>query len=55
LRNDDKLWGKFAEDNPLKRVANVEDIADAVPILINDPHRFLNGNMFFVNGGGHLT
>lgn len=54
LENDDELWKKFAEQNPMKRVATVEDVADAVMIFINDPHRFLNGNLFFVNGGNHL-
>jgi NAD(P)-dependent dehydrogenase (short-subunit alcohol dehydrogenase family) len=52
--NNDELWKEFAETNPMKRVATVEDIADAVMIPINDPHRFFNGNFFYVNGGGHL-
>jgi len=54
LEKDDKLWRKFADNNPMKRVATTEDIADAVMVLINDPHKFLNGNFFFVNGGSHL-
>lgn len=54
LEKDDALWRKFAEENPMKRVTTVQDIADAVMILINDPHKFLNGNFFFVNGGNHL-
>lgn len=54
LEKDDELWRRFAEQNLMKRVATVEDVADAVIILINDPHRFLNGNFFFVNGGNHL-
>ena len=54
LENDDKLWKGFADRNPMKRVATVEDVADAVILLINDPHKFLNGNFLFVNGGSHL-
>jgi len=54
LEKDDDLWKSFADTNPLKRVATVEDVADAVMILINDPHRFLNGNLLYVNGGNHL-
>lgn len=54
LENDDALWKKFAQDNPMKRVTTVEDVADAVMIFINDPHKFLNGNFLFVNGGSHL-
>lgn len=54
LENDDKLWEGFADHNPMKRVATVEDVADAVIPLINDPHKFLNGNFLFVNGGNHL-
>ncbi|KKP58826.1 MAG: 3-ketoacyl-(acyl-carrier-protein) reductase [Microgenomates group bacterium GW2011_GWD1_33_9] len=53
-KNNDELWKKFAEENPFKRVATVEDIADATILLINDPHKFLNGNFLFVNGGSHL-
>lgn len=54
LINDDKLWEGFAESNPMKRVATVEDVADATILLINDPHKFLNGNFLYVNGGNHL-
>jgi glucose 1-dehydrogenase len=54
LEKDDGLWKRFAERNPMKRVTTPEDVADAAMLLINDPHRFLNGNFFFVNGGNHL-
>lgn len=54
LVHDDRLWQKFAAQNPMKRVATPPEIADAVLTLINDPHRFLNGNFLFVNGGSHL-
>ena len=54
LEKDDELWRSFAEANPMKRNATPEDVADAVLVLINDPHRFLNGNLLYVNGGNHL-
>lgn len=54
LKNDDKLWKSFADQNPLKRVTTVNDITDAIMFLINDPHKYINGNQFYVNGGGHL-
>jgi len=54
LEKDDQLWKNFAETNPMKRVTTTEDITDAVMLLINDPHKFLNGNFLFVSGGSHL-
>lgn len=54
LEKDDALWESFAKSNPMKRVTTTEDVADAVMLLINDPHKFMNGNFFYVNGGGHL-
>ncbi len=54
LEKDDELWKGFAENNPMKRIATPEDVADAAMVLINDPHRFLNGNLLYVNGGSHL-
>jgi NAD(P)-dependent dehydrogenase (short-subunit alcohol dehydrogenase family) len=53
--NDDALWREFSEKNPLGRVATPEDIAEAVWLLVNDPTRYLNGNVIYVNGGSHLT
>ena len=52
--NDDALWRDLAERNPLGRVATPEDIAEAVWVLVNDPSRYLNGNVIYVNGGSHL-
>ena len=54
LKNDDKFWKHFAEKNPMKRVTTFKDIADAVMLLINDPNKFINGNLFYVSGGSHL-
>ncbi len=53
-KTDDELWKNFAETNPMKRVTTPQEVADAVMILINDPHKYINGNFFYVNGGGHL-
>ena len=54
LEHDDKLWEEFGKSNPMGRLTTVEDVADAAMLLINDPHKFLNGNLLFVNGGNHL-
>lgn len=54
LKNDETLWKKFAERNPMKRTTTFEDITDAVMFFINDPRQYLNGNFLFVNGGNHL-
>jgi NAD(P)-dependent dehydrogenase (short-subunit alcohol dehydrogenase family) len=53
--NDDALWREFSAKNPLGRVATPEDIAEAVWVLVNDPTRYLNGNVIYVNGGSHLV
>ena len=54
-RNDDALWQELAEKNPLGRVATPHDIAEVVWMLVNDPTRYLNGNVVYVNGGSHLV
>jgi NAD(P)-dependent dehydrogenase (short-subunit alcohol dehydrogenase family) len=51
---DDQLWNNFAKQNPMKRVTTPEDVADTVMMLINDPHRYINGNLLYVDGGNHL-
>src|SRR5580700_1605445 len=50
--NTDELWEKFATENPLKRVATPEDVARACLSLTEDPGKFLNSNLLFVNGYG---
>ena len=52
--NDDGLWRQFSEENPLGRVATPYDIAEGVWMLVNDPTRYLNGNVLYVSGGSHL-
>lgn len=54
MSTDHSLWKRLADANPMGRVATVEDIANAVMYLINDPLKYLNGNFIFVNGGHHL-
>lgn len=50
--NTDVLWEKFAKENPLKRVATPADVARACLSLTEDPGKFLNSNLLFVNGYG---
>lgn len=54
-RYDSELWKKFAAQNPFSRVATAEEVADAIIPLVNDPHKFLNGNFLFVDGGSNWT
>ena len=53
--NDDALWREFAEKNPSGRVATPDDVAEVVRMLVNDPTRYLNGNVVYVTGGSHLA
>lgn len=50
----DEMWTNFAKKNPLGRVCTPEDIGKAVLMIVEDKTRFLNGNIIYVNGGGHL-
>jgi 3-oxoacyl-[acyl-carrier protein] reductase len=52
--DDDAMWDKFANGNPMGRVSTPEDIANSVMMLIDDKSMYLNGNFLFCNGGGHL-
>ncbi len=51
---DEEMWKGFANNNPMKRIPTVEDVAEATFMLINDPTGYLNGNFLYVNGGSHL-
>lgn len=53
--NDDALWRELSEKNPSGRVATPDDIAEAVWLLVDDPTRYLNGNVIYVDGGSHLV
>jgi NAD(P)-dependent dehydrogenase (short-subunit alcohol dehydrogenase family) len=40
---------------PLKRIAEPEEIADAIVYLSSDQARFITGETLSVNGGGLMT
>lgn len=50
----DKLWEELASKNPLGRVTTPEDIGYAAQMIVEDKSKFMNGNIIYVNGGGHL-
>lgn len=52
--DDIEMWKKIANDNPLGRTSNPEDIGKAVYLLTTDEAEFLNGNEIFINGGAHI-
>lgn len=52
--DDPEMWKSFAEGNPMGRVCTPEDVANTVMLLVQDPSRYLNGNIINVNGGSHL-
>lgn len=51
----DEAWQELAKDNPLGRVATVEDVAETVLTVINNPSQFWNGNFIYVTGGDHIA
>lgn len=54
LGNTDELWDKLAKDNLLGRVCTPEDVGKTVLSIVEDKTKFWNGNVIYVNGGGHL-
>ncbi len=48
---DDDMWKRFADSNPMKRVPTPEDIAEAVSYLISDKAKYINGLFLYVDGG----
>lgn len=48
---DDAMWARFAEENPMGRVSTPEDSADAVSYLVSEKAKFINGQFLFVDGG----
>lgn len=48
---DDNMWKKFADANPMKRVPTSEDIAEAVSYLVSDKAKYINGLFLYVDGG----
>jgi NAD(P)-dependent dehydrogenase (short-subunit alcohol dehydrogenase family) len=51
----DEAWDEIAKSNPLGRVATVEDVAQTVLTVIDNPSQFWNGNFIYVTGGDHIT
>ena len=52
--DDEKMWQSFAKNNPLGRVSTPQDIAKIIWLLLTQDAEYLNGNIIYVNGGGHL-
>ncbi|HWD48952.1 MAG TPA: SDR family oxidoreductase [Rhizomicrobium sp.] len=53
--NSKRIADQTAEGNPLKRVANAEDIADTVMFLAGPESRNISGEMILVDSGMHLS
>jgi len=52
--NANKLWDEMAKRNPSGRVAEPQDIANAVSFLASDKASYINGETIGVNGGSNL-
>lgn len=48
---DDDMWKRFANTNPMRRVPTPEDIAEAVSYLVSDKAKYINGLFLYVDGG----
>lgn len=51
----DEAWAEIAKGNPLGRAATVEDVAETVLSVIENPSQFWNGNFIYVTGGDHIS
>jgi NAD(P)-dependent dehydrogenase (short-subunit alcohol dehydrogenase family) len=51
---DKKFWQQIAEENPLKRIAEPTDIANAVMFLLSDQADYMNGAELTLDGGSSL-
>ncbi len=50
----EELWKEIESKNPFRRLTTPEDVAIATQMIVEDKTKFLNGNIIYVNGGGHL-
>lgn len=50
----DAVWEKFATENPLGRVATVDDVALSILDVVQNQSQFWNGNFIYVDGGAHV-
>ena len=48
---DDAMWERFAQNNPMSRVPTPEDIADGVSYLVSDKAKYINGLFLYMDGG----
>ncbi len=53
--NDDAAVEASASANPLKRIAEPQEIAEAITWLASDKARFVNGALFPIDGGERLA
>lgn len=49
--NSEDFYKKLAETNPLRRIAEPEDIANAVKFLLSKDSDYINGQVITVDGG----
>ncbi len=49
--NNPEFYKKLAEANPLKKIANPEDIASVIKFLLSSDADYLNGQVITVDGG----
>jgi len=52
--DNDGSWEDMSKRNPLGRIATVDDVAQTILTIINNPTEFWNGNFIYVSGGSHL-
>ena len=55
LGNTEEGLAALAKANPLGRLAEPDDIADVVVFLATDAARYVNGQLYHVNGGDYLA
>jgi len=53
--NADRIAANTAEGNPLKKVAEAEDIADAIGFFAGPESRNVTGELLLIDSGMHLT
>ena len=51
---DKKFWEQIADANPLKRIAETSDVANAVLFLLSDKADYMNGAELTLDGGANL-
>lgn len=49
--NSEEFYKKLAETNPLKRIAEPEDIGNAVKFLLSNDSDYINGQVITIDGG----